>query len=85
MDTLARLLPGYDVAFLATRPLFWEAPILDWMGTLSADEALRLGAAPAIESRRQADALERQGFRLPATSIPRTQAAIAMAAEAAGD
>jgi hypothetical protein len=83
MDTLARLLPGFDVAFLATRPLFWERPILEWLDSLSPEMAKMLGDQPNIKSRRQAEVLEWKGFPLPQTSIPRTSAAIAMAAAAA--
>jgi hypothetical protein len=83
MGALARLLPGYDVAFLATRPLFWESPVLTWMGITSPEVAKWLGNQPPIASRREADAIERQGFTLPHTSVPRTAAAVAMAAEAA--
>jgi hypothetical protein len=83
MASLARLMPGFNVAFLATCSLFWEGPTLEWMGTLSPEMATWLGNQPSVESRRQAEALERKGFTLPKTSIPRTSAAIAMAAEAA--
>ncbi len=83
MGALARLLPGFDVAFLATRSLFWERPILEWFGELSPEMARMLGDQPSIESRRQADTFEWKGFTLPKTSIPRTAAAITMAAEAA--
>ena len=83
MASLTRLLPGFDVAFLATCSLFWERPILSWFGNLSPEEATYLGNRPPIASRREAEAIERQGFTLPHTSIPRTSAAIAMAAEAA--
>jgi hypothetical protein len=83
MDALARLLPGYDVAYLATHSLFWEGPILTWMGITSPEVAAWLGNQPAVSSRREADAIERQGFTLPRTSIPRLSAAVAMAAEAA--
>ena len=82
MDALARLMPGFDVAFLATRSLFWEGPVLAWLGSLSPEEAVWLGKQP-ITSRRDAAKIERQGFTLPRTSIPRTEAAVAMAAEAA--
>lgn len=84
MDTLARLLPGFDVAYLATRPLFWERPVLEWMDNLSPEMARMLGDQPSVKSRRQAEDLEWKGFLLPQTSIPRTSAAIAMAAAAAG-
>lgn len=83
MDTLARLLPGFNVAFLATRSLFWERPVLAWFGNLWPEEAVWLGSHPPIASRREADEIERKGYILPETSIPRTSAAIAMAAEAA--
>jgi len=83
MDALSRLLPGFDVAFLATRSLFWEGPILEWMDALSPEEARYMGGQPPITSRREAEAIERQGFTLPRASIPRMSAAIAMAAEAA--
>ena len=84
MDTLSRLLPGFNVAYLATCPLFWERPVLEWMDALSPEMARMLGDQPIVESRRQAKALEWKGFPLPKTSIPRTSAAIAMAATAAG-
>ena len=84
MDALTRLLPGFNVAFLATCSLFWERPVLEWMDGLSPEMARMLGDQPSVESRRQAEALEWKGFPLPQTSIPRTAAAIAMAAEAAG-
>ena len=84
MDTLSRLLPGFNVAYLATCSLFWERPVLEWMDALSPEMARKLGDQPSVESRRQAEALEWKGFPLPQTSIPRTAAAIAMAAEAAG-
>ncbi len=84
MDTLSRLLPGFNVAYLATRPLFWERPVLEWFDSISPEMAKMLGDQPSVESRRQAEALEWKGFPLPQTSIPRTAAAIAMAAEAAG-
>ena len=84
MDTLSRLLPGFNVAFLATRPLFWERPVLEWLDALSPEMARMLGEQPSVESRRQAATLEWKGFPLPKTSIPRTAAAIAMAAAAAG-
>ena len=83
MDTLARLLPGFDVAYLATRPLFWERPVLEWFDDLSPEMAKMLGDQPSVESRRQAEAIEWKGFPLPQTSIPRTSAAIAMAVAAA--
>ena len=83
MDTLSRLLPGFNVAYLATNSLFWEGPILKWMDALSPEEARYLGDQPPITSRREAEVIERKGFTLPKTSIPRTEAAIAMAAEAA--
>ena len=83
MDTLSRLLPGFNVAFLATRPLFWERPVLEWMDSISPEMAKMLGDQPNIKSRRQAEAIEWKGFPLPKTSIPRTAAAIAMAAAAA--
>lgn len=78
MDTLARLLPGFDVAYLATCSLFWERPVLEWMDVISPEMARMLGAQPSVESRRQAEALEWKGFPLPKTSIPRTAAAISM-------
>ena len=84
LDTLSRLLPGFDVAFLATNSLFWERPILEWMDIISPEMAIMLGKQPSIKSRRQAATLEWKGFPLPDTSIPRTAAAIAMAAAAAG-
>jgi hypothetical protein len=84
MDTLARLLPGFNVAYLATRPLFWERPILEWVDNISPEMAKMLGDQPRVASRRQAETLEWKGFPLPATTIPRTSAAIAMAAAAAG-
>jgi hypothetical protein len=84
MNTLSRLLPGFNVAYLATKPLFWERPVLSWLGSISPEMARMLGDQPIVESRRQADALEWKGFPLPQTSIPRTAAAIAMAAAAAG-
>ena len=84
MDTLARLLPGFNVAFLATCSLFWERPVLSWLDSISPEMARMLGDQPRVESSRQAAALEWKGFPLPQTSIPRTAAAIAMAAEAAG-
>ena len=84
IDTLSRLLPGFNVAFLATCSLFWERPILEWFDSISPEEAVWLGDQPPITSRREAEAIERQGFSLPKTSVPRTSAAIAMAAEAAG-
>jgi hypothetical protein len=83
MDTLARLLPGFSVAYLATKSLFWESAVLEWMNAISPEMATWLGNQPSVESRRQAEAIKRQGFTLPKTSIPRTSAAIAMAAEAA--
>lgn len=83
MDTLARLLPGFNVAYLATQSIFWERPILEWMDSISPLQARMLGEQPSIESRRQAAALEWKGFPLPKTSIPRTSAAIEMAASAA--
>ena len=83
MASLSRLLPGFNVAYLATRSLFWEGPILSWFGNLSPEEAMHLGDQPPITSRREAEVIERKGFTLPKTSIPRTEAAIAMAAEAA--
>lgn len=83
MDTLSRLLPGFDVAYLATRSLFWERPVLSWMDEISPEMAKMLGEQPNIKSRRQAAAIEWKGFTLPDTSIPRTAAAIAMAAAAA--
>ena len=83
MDTLTRLLPGFDVAFLATRSLFWERPVLNWFDKLSPEMAKMLGDQPRVESRRQAATLEWKGFPLPDTSVPRTSAAIAMAAAAA--
>ena len=83
MGTLSRLLPGFNVAYLATRSLFWEQPILEWFSHISPEMARMLGDQPSIESRRQAAALEWKGFTLPDTSIPRTAAAIAMAAKAA--
>jgi len=83
MDTLSRLLPGFDVAFLATCSLFWEDEVLTWMGAISPEEAVWLGKQPPIASRREAEAIKRQGFTLPRVSIPRTSAAVAMAAEAA--
>ena len=84
LDSLARLLPGFDIAYLATRPLFWERPVLKWFDELSPEMAKMLGDQPRVESHRQAEALEWKGFPLPKTSIPRTSAAIAMAAAAAG-
>ena len=83
MGALTRLLPGFNVSFLATNSLFWEMPVLEWLGSLSPEEATYLGNRPPIASRREAEAIERQGFTLPHTSIPRTSAAVAMAAEAA--
>ena len=83
MGTLSRLLPGFDVAFLATKPLFWERPVLKWFDELSPEMAKMLGDQPNIKSRRQAATLEWKGFPLPQTSVPRTAAAIAMAAAAA--
>lgn len=83
MDTLTRILPGFNVAFLATRSLFWERPVLEWFDSISPEMARMLGDQPIVESRRQAAALEWKGFILPKTSIPRTSAAIAMAAKAA--
>ena len=84
MDTLTRLLPGFNVAYLATCPLFWERPVLEWVDSLSPEMARLLGDQPSVKSRRNAKALEWKGFPLPQTSIPRTSAAIAMAAAAAG-
>ncbi len=84
MGTLARLLPGFDVAFLATQPLFWERPVLSWLDSISPEMARMLGDQPNIKSRRQAEAIEWKGFPLPKTSIPRTSAAITMAVKAAG-
>jgi hypothetical protein len=83
MGTLARLLPGFDVAFLATKSLFWENEVLAWLGIISPEEALWLGNQPPINSRHDAARIERQGFTLPRVSIPRTAAAVALAAEAA--
>ncbi len=83
MDTLSRLLPGFDVAYLATCSLFWERPVLSWFDELSPEMAKMLGDQPSVKSRRQAATLEWKGFPLPATSIPRTAAAISMAAAAA--
>ncbi len=84
MGALSRLLPGFDVAYLAAHSLFWERPVLSWMDEISPEMAKMLGDQPSIESRRQAEALEWKGFPLPKTSIPRTAAAIEMAAAAAG-
>lgn len=84
MDTLSRLLPGFNVAFLATRPIFWERPVMEWLDAITPEMAKMLGEQPSIESHRQVAALEWKGFPLPKTSIPRTSAAIAMAAAAAG-
>lgn len=83
LDSLARLLPGFNVAFLATQPLFWERPVMEWLDALSPEMARMLGNRPNIKSRRQAKDLEWRGFPLPKTSIPRTAAAITMAAAAA--
>ena len=83
MNTLSRLLPGFNVAFLATRPLFWERSILEWLDSISPEMAKMLGDQPIVKSRRQAEAIEWKGFILPKTSIPRTSAAIAMASAAA--
>jgi len=83
MGTLSRLLPGFNVAYLATKPLFWERPVLSWMDALSPEMAKMLGDQPGIKSRREAEILEWKGFPLPKTSVPRTSAAIAMAAAAA--
>lgn len=83
LDTLSRLLPGFNVAYLATKPLFWERPVLDWLDSISPEMAKMLGDQPRVESRRQAESLKWKGFPLPKTSIPRTAKAIAMAAAAA--
>ena len=83
MGTLSRLLPGFNVAYLATKPLFWERPVLEWLDEITPEMAKMLGDQPSIKSRRQAEDLKWKGFPLPQTSIPRTSAAIAMAAAAA--
>ena len=83
MGTLSRLLPGFNVAFLATKSLFWERPVLEWLDVISPEMARMLGDQPSVKSRRQAEDLKWKGFLLPQTSIPRTSAAIAMAAAAA--
>ena len=83
MASLTRLLPGFNVTYLSARSLFWEPEILSWFDNLSPEEAIYLGNQPATTSRRDAAGLERQGFTLPRVSIPRTSAAIGMAAEAA--
>jgi len=83
MGTLSQLLTGFNVAFLATKPLFWERPVMEWLDALSPEMARMLGNQPIVESRRQAATLKWKGFPLPDTSIPRTAAAIAMAAAAA--
>ena len=83
MVTLARLLSGFNVTFLARHPLFWERPVMEWLDSISPELARMLGEQPSVKSRRQAANLEWKGFPLPQTSVPRMSAAIEMAAKAA--